>query len=91
MLKIAPEPLGFTLIVVVFGSYPIPSLITITSSIFPSTTTGLNIAPVPTLSLSSTINSGVEKYSFPEPSIWTSIILPFDMIGFNCASLHSLY
>ena len=64
--KIAPDPLGLTYNEVVFGSYPIPSFVTITSVISPLTITGRNDAPVPPLTSVGMI-SGIEKYSDPLP------------------------
>ena len=56
---IAPVPLKSTNIDVVDSLYPIPVLITITSSILPSFITGRNMAPTPPDG-SSTVISGVD-------------------------------
>ena len=84
-LNIAFEPLFLTKIVVKFGSYPKPPLITTTSTILPLEISGLRIAPVPVPLESLTTSSGKEKYSSPPLNTCTSTMRPFEITGFNCA------
>ena len=66
--------------------YPIPTLIILTSVIFPDVDiTGLNEAPDPDPLESITSKSGTEKYSDPPNWIFTALTIPPTMIGFNCA------
>ena len=59
-LKIAPAPLGVTLIEVDALEYPIPAFITLTSDILPLVRTGLKSAPEPNPLESITSKSGIE-------------------------------
>ena len=88
VLKIAPDPLGTTLIEVEVLEYPIPVLIILTSVIFPDVDmTGLNKAPDPDPLESITSKSGTEKYSTPPNWTFTALTIPPTMMGFNCAFL----
>ena len=78
------EPLDVTLMDVVAEVYPIPELITTTSSTFWLTTTALNFAPVPD-PIPTTSKSGGEVYSLPVFVTCTLIILPPSIIGLNSA------
>ena len=80
----ALEPLEVTLIEVDVAVYPIPAFKTTTSVTFWSTTTALNLAPVPE-PIPTTSRSGGEVYSLPVFVTWTLIILPPSIIGFNSA------
>ena len=59
-LKIAPDPLGVTLIEVDVAEYPIPAFMILTSVILPSVKTGLKVAPFPVPLESITSISGIE-------------------------------
>ena len=86
MSKIAPDPLGTTLMEVEVLEYPIPVLIILTSVIFPDVDiTGLNKAPDPDPLESTISKSGIEKYSDPPNWIFTALTIPPITMGFNCA------
>ena len=82
--NLAPDPLGFTYNLVLKSLYPIPPLITTTSSNPPPDMMGLNTAPVPS---PSTVIVGTDLYPSPLFKIWTSTILPLEIMGDTCAFL----
>ena len=85
--NLAPDPLGFTYNLVLKSLYPIPPLITTTScscSLLVPPRIGLKTAPVPSPSV---VIVGTDLYPSPLFKIWTSTILPLEMMGDTCAFL----
>ena len=79
---IDPEPAGVILIIVLFGLYPDPLLIILTSTILPLDTTAFNLAKIPTCPFTlTTSSSGGVVYSDPPLLILTPSILPPTIIG----------
>ena len=73
-------PADFT-IIDVEELYPMPALITFTSTIFPLDIIGFNLAPAPNPVGSIISKSGTEKYSWPTKLILTEVIWPFLIFG----------